>query len=283
MSNSSGNPKDYAFAAHAEAFQVLIDVFNSFSIRYFLIGAQARDLHFYQKGIKPARGTRDIDFAVMVEDMPHYLELLNTLKQRGFDGTIEPYRLIWKKGDTVIDLLPFGQIEQDYTVNFNEREMALSVLGYREINEELEEIELAFPEQTISIPVPPLHGLFLLKLLSWDDKKSAREKDLKDLNQILNHYWEFVEEEAYEKHTDLFNEDDFRMDVAAARILGRHLHTTLEKSDLLRQKIIQILREQAAQTDPPGPMVGKMARERDQSPDDIKRVMDAVLVGVEEV
>ena len=74
------NIKDYAFTEHIDAFKILIEVFNSFSIQHFLIGAQARDVHFLQRGIKPIRGTRDIDFAVMVEDGKQYMKLIDALK-----------------------------------------------------------------------------------------------------------------------------------------------------------------------------------------------------------
>ena len=95
MSNTYKNLKHYAFSEHKNAFEVLIEVFTTFSIQYFLIGAQARDVHFYQQGIKPNRGTRDIDFAVMVQDMKKYNELKEALNAKGFENTKDPYRLNW--------------------------------------------------------------------------------------------------------------------------------------------------------------------------------------------
>ena len=222
MSNIYKNIRNYAFGQHPEAFNVLKEVFELFSIRYFLIGAQAKDVHFYQKGIKPSRGTRDIDFAVMVRDLNQYKLLLEALQEKGFEKTKDLYRLNWKAGETVIDILPFGQIEQNYTVNFDERDVGLSVLGYSELSDDLQNFFID-EQQSISVPVPPLHGIFLLKLLSWNDKKPDREKDLIDLNQILSHYWDFIEEEVYEKHLDLFDNNGFTKEMAAANVLGRHL------------------------------------------------------------
>ncbi|HEY9084037.1 MAG TPA: nucleotidyl transferase AbiEii/AbiGii toxin family protein [Vicingaceae bacterium] len=280
MSSTYKNLKHYAFSEHATAFKVLTEVFREFSIHYFLIGAQARDVHFYQQGIKPNRGTRDIDFAVMMQDMAGYNELKEALNQKGFENTKDPFRLNWSQGDTVIDLLPFGQIEEDYTVNFDERDLELSVLGYSELNEELQEFYLD-EDESVSIPVPPLHGIFLLKLLSWDDTKPDRNKDLKDLNQILNNYWAFVENEAYEKHLDLFD-DDFTMDMAAARILGRHLKATILKSPTLQTNIIRILEEQTNQIDPPGLMLQSFAGENDTSIEEVKILLDEILKGIKD-
>jgi len=240
MSDIYKNISHFAFAEHREAFEALLDVFHHFSIRYFLIGAQARDVHFFRKGIKPTRRTRDIDFAVMVASMDQYQSIMTMLQTRGFVRSQEPYRLLWAESATIIDLLPFGQIAEDFTVNFDEREIELSVLGYSELSE----------DHSISIPVPPLHGLFILKLLSWNDQKPDRNKDLIDLKHILDHYWEFVEEEAYEKHHDLFA-DDFETGKAAARILGRHLKRVLSKSERLSDNVSQILEESRLQSNRP--------------------------------
>lgn len=280
MSDTYNSFKQYAFGEHQAAFQTLITVFDAFSIRYFLIGAQARDVHFYRQGIKPMRGTRDIDFAVMVETIEDYNRLKNELLKNGFETTLDPYRLNWKLGETVIDLLPFGQIEQDYTVNFDDRDIELSVLGFSELNEELEEYFID-EDQSVTIPVPPLHGIFILKLLSWDDKKPDREKDLIDLYQIIDNYWAFVSDEAYEKHLDLFT-DDFEMVNAAARILGRHLKGTLSKSKILRDKVLSILADQSISIDEPGLMMKKFAEQGDITFEKVKQLIDEVIKGIKE-
>ena len=158
--------------------------------------------------------------------------------------------------------------------------MELSVLGYRELNTELEEFYLD-ADHSISIPVPPLHGIFLLKLLSWDDTKPNRDKDLTDLNQILTNYWAFVEDEAYEKHLDLFT-DNFTTEIAAARILGRHLKKTIEKSEVLKASIIRILKEQTLQHDPPSLMLQHFAIQKNKSIEEIKLLLDTVLIGISE-
>ena len=46
MSNTYKNLKHYAFTEHEAAFKVLTEVFRTFSIQYFLIGAQASVISF---------------------------------------------------------------------------------------------------------------------------------------------------------------------------------------------------------------------------------------------
>ena len=177
--------------------------------------------------------------------------------------------------------MPFGEIEENYTVNFDKRNVELSVLGYRELNDELQSYYID-ADKSVSIPVPPLHGVFILKLLSWDDKKLDREKDLKDLYQILIHYWSFAEEEAYENHLDLFDDENFTTEMAAAHILGRHIKITLEKSKVLSNRVIQIIKEQASLIEPPGLMLQKFSSEKDKSIEEVKLLLDEILKGINE-
>jgi len=280
MSNIYDNISSYAFEEHREALLSLLKVFGSRSTNFFLIGAQAKDIHFLRQGIKPSRSTQDIDFAVMVDSMQAYDSLKVALIEEGFQKTREPYRLDWKEGETVIDLLPFGHIEENHAVNFDQRQIELFVLGFREVNTEVEDFYVD-KNSSFSIPMPPLHGLFLLKLLAWNEQKLAREKDLQDINQILESYWDVVEEEAYEQHTDLFN-DEFEIGKAGARILGRHLQITVNKSETLRTKVTQILEEQTTQAGTPGPMLKRMAFESNKPIDTVRDILGEVMVGLKE-
>ena len=63
MSTSNLTYKDYSFANHGEVYQALEEVFIKHDITYYLVGANARDVQLYKAGIKPTRGTADIDFA----------------------------------------------------------------------------------------------------------------------------------------------------------------------------------------------------------------------------
>lgn len=278
MSDTFKNINDYALQEHAEAFKALLNVFAEFGLRFFLIGAQARDVHFMQKEFKPNRGTRDIDFAVMVESIDQYNDLCKGLLSNGFEETKDSYRLKWTATDTVIDLLPYGGIQNGDYVSLDGGKVELSVLGFQEIEDELEDYVIEEID-SVSIPVPPLHGIFLLKLLSWHDKKPGREKDLQDIDQILRKYWEFVEDEAYEKHQDLFD-DEFEMEMAAARILGRNLRVTLSKSKFLKEKVLNIFQEQSEALDDGGSMIHKLAGYSDQPVSYLKKKLEEILKGI---
>ena len=82
-----------------------------------------------------------------------------------------------------IDLLPFGEIEENYTVNFNERYTDLHVLGFSEVLEEAVQVEI---EEKIA-NIPPLPGMVILKLIAWSDRPEERENDLSDILKIIQH------------------------------------------------------------------------------------------------
>ena len=239
MSFSKPNYKDFSFAHHGAVYRILEKLFAELNISYYLIGANARDVQLYKNGIKPSRGTADIDFAIMVPDFDVYNTIFDSLCNLGFRRAQEQYRLIFDETNTVIDLMPYGKIEQDYTVNFLERDMILSVLGFKEVGEKA---ELFSPvEEIYSIPVSPVEGIIILKLVSWIDKPETRTKDLEDIGLLLKYAWDFYEMEAYENHSDLFD-DDFEKNKVAARILGRKMKPILAQNKKLEETIIAVLK-----------------------------------------
>jgi predicted nucleotidyltransferase len=279
MSISNLTYKDYSFANHGEVYQILEEVFTANDVTYYLIGANARDVQLYRVGIKPTRNTADIDFAVMVPDINKYQLLFNELCNRGFKRTSEIYRLVYDKTNTVLDLLPYGKIEQNHTINFNQRDMELSVLGFKEVGEQVENIYIK--EAGFTLPTTPVVGLIILKLVSWSDKQD-RTKDLEDISLLLNLGWEFFEAEAYENHLDLFDDDNFEMTKAAARIIGRKMKQILESNAKLYKTIIDIL--DAAIKEKPKANITEvtLALNMKRSLHEVQSILNEIKVGIEE-
>ena len=224
-----------------EVFLILDRVCCELGIEFYLIGAQARDFHLLENGITPHRGTKDIDFAVMLPNINRYEELKNSLIANGFRKVTEPYRLIHDKTNTVIDLLPFGEIEEEGTVRFTDRETELSVVGMKEVSESAE--LTMFDELTIK--VSPLVGLVILKLISYSEKPE-RQKDLDDIAQILQHYFDIHAERFYTEHLDIVEEiaeNDF-IQLAGARLMGRDMKPILDKSEKLKLAILSVIQNE---------------------------------------
>jgi len=156
----------------------------------------------------------------------------------GFERTEIPHRLIFRDTDTVIDLLPFGQIEEDSTVRFIDREVEISVIGFKEVSGSVTEIEI----EDTSIKVSPMAGIFILKLISWTEKPE-RTKDFEDIQFILNNYFELYQDRFYAEHLDCIDEipSEYFQLIAGARLLGRDMNPILARSRKLEAQIINII------------------------------------------
>jgi predicted nucleotidyltransferase len=262
----------------AEVYALIDGVCKKNNISCYLIGAQARDINLLESGIRPMRGTMDIDFAVMLPDMNTYENVFKELLDVGFRKTNMPYRIIYDKTDTVIDILPFGEIEEVGTVKFIERQVMLSVIGFKEVNEIAQEIQVG----DLVIRVTPMEGIFILKLVSWNEKPIDRSKDLEDLQFILKNYFELNSEIIYDHHTDFFeeiSEQNFQI-LAGARVLGRDMAKALNLSQQLKLKIENILKHRLQNK------LGDMNHYQNEFRDEIesmnKIIIEQILKGINE-
>ncbi len=133
MSTSNQTYKELAIPYFKETFDCIDEVMQELKIPYYLIGVSAIALELLKQGIMPSRGTKDIDFAVMISGMNEYENISAALDAKGFKKASAPWTFYSNAYKVAIDLLPFGEIEQNYTVNFNERYTDLHVLGFREV------------------------------------------------------------------------------------------------------------------------------------------------------
>ena len=230
---------------------------NHFNIDYYLIGAVSRDV--WMRGlnnISPRRTTGDIDFAVLINDKGLY-ELLKEylINKEGFN----PYKengfvLIWKDG-TQVDLLPFGAVEDEarmVTIR-GTGYTSMHVDGIQEVyDQHLPELEL---EGSLRFKFCTLPGLVLLKLIAWDDRPEARRDDIKDISDILNHFFTMYSETILNEHYDLFGDDenpgqDARTSLllVAAQVLGRELKKITQGNIPLWERIERILRDNTEST-----------------------------------
>ena len=113
-------------------------------IPYYLIGVSAIALELLKKGIKPSRGTKDIDFAIMISNMSEYENISQALIKNGYNKVKAPWTFYSDKYNVAIDILPFGEIEEQHTINFNKRNADLHVLGFSEVLEEAVQVSYNF-------------------------------------------------------------------------------------------------------------------------------------------
>lgn len=216
---------------------------EKFGIDFYLVGAVARNVWMTGiNNIAPRRTTGDIDFAVLINDNGVY-EALKTylIITEGF----QPYKgneyvLIWKE-NLEVDLLPFGAID-DGDTKFTSNGLGLtsiSLQGFTEIyNDGLPTLDLEGKHQFKFCTLP---GIVLLKLIAWDDRPESRRDDIKDISDILNHFFDMNDNEIFENHHDLFEKEEASLKHIAARVMGREMSKIAKKNELLFSRIVGIL------------------------------------------
>jgi predicted nucleotidyltransferase len=116
----------------------------------------------------------------------------------------------------------------------------MHVEGFREVYEhQLPEIKL---DDVHLFKFCTLPGIVLLKLIAWDDRPEFRRNDIKDISDILNHFFEMYQDVIWEDHNDLFAEDKtYELLSVAARVMGRELKKIAVRNNQLETRILNIL------------------------------------------
>lgn len=144
-----------------KSLEVLESAFQKFGIDYYLIGAFVREVWTdHIKTLPDMRATRDIDFAIYINEHEQYDALKKYLiEQEGFVEQKEPYRLFTPERN-IVDLIPFGGIEQNGEVYLKgQKAVDISVFGIREVTEKARVIKGNF--KVITLP-----GLAVMKQIN---------------------------------------------------------------------------------------------------------------------
>lgn len=237
MSSSNQTYKELAIPHLREVFEAIDEVMLKYEVPYYLIGASAIALQLLKENIKPGRGTKDIDFAIMISSAGVFDSIVNELNKHGFNKVQAPWTLYHPGYNVAIDLLPFGETEGNITLNFHERQTDLHVLGFKEVLKDTNKV--AIEEKYVQIPTLP--GMVILKLIAWSDRPEDRGNDLYDILRIIEHYFSLNYDEIVEHHYDIFAERDFDQLMIAARVLGRHAGHFLIGSRQIKDRILLTL------------------------------------------
>lgn len=240
MSTSSQSYKELAIPYFKEVFEAIDEIMVRHNIPYYLIGVSAIALELLRGGKKPNRGTKDIDFAIMISSINEYDALSESLISKGFNKVKAPWTFYSEEYDAAIDILPFGEIEENDTIQFNERYSDIHVLGFKEV---LQDSKAIYIEEKI-VQIPPLPGMIILKLVAWSDRPEERDNDLSDILRIIEHYFELEFDEITEKYYNTFPEDEsFDQLRIAAEVLGSKAKEYLKKSEALSTRILKVIHE----------------------------------------
>lgn len=188
------------------------------------------------------RTTKDVDYAVLVSNEDEYQRirayLIDTEKFTPYRGNA--FVLIAPDG-TQVDILPFGEIEDDGSVTVNGQGMtSIRVDGLIDVyNNGIEDVEF---ETGHSFKVATLPAIALLKFIAYDDRPEHRQKDATDISNLVVHFFTLNDEMIYQHHNDLFDETkNIVFESIGPIVLGREMRKIASSNEGLVIRLNNIL------------------------------------------
>ncbi len=218
----------------------------------FLMGAAARDVmlqHVY--GVKTLRQTEDMDFGVMVNDWTTFEILRNALIENGqFEArSKDATHKLWHRSGKPLDIVPFGGVERaDRTLAWPpEEQVIFDCFGMQEAMQSGHEVKLPL---NVSLVVPSLPALALLKITAWQDRKLTHPgRDAGDLMLYMQNYLDCNQyDHAVACYPEIFEAQQYMHESASAKLIGRDIRQLIDDAAL--DRLLQILLPEADESGP---------------------------------
>jgi predicted nucleotidyltransferase len=224
MNNTLLNISEKISEPIIDIYDLIAKIANQQNVRFFVIGATARDIVFeHGYNIPAPRATRDIDLAVQVATWAEFQSLKNALIATGQFAESKMAQRLHHQSQIPVDIVPFGAIAPDgKTISWiPDDSTKMSIIGFDDAYQAAQIVRLC-ENPVVDIPVATPAALVILKLITWQERPE-RGKDATDLVFLLRNYLNAGHTERLaEQHNDLLD-DDFDFEPAGARLLGRDI------------------------------------------------------------
>lgn len=228
----------------------LIPILEDRGIKFYVIGAIARDILLDMYGEKPLRATLDLDIAIAVdkwEDFEALSEAITALPN--FQKDSQQQQRFLFKDKFQVDIVPYGAIKDQNDKIFwpPDQSFAMSVVGFLEVEKALLQIQL---DNDLEFYIVSLEGISLLKLFAWKDRFRKTNKDADDLGFILSNYFNINRDSSHEEpYNKVYDDKDFTETKAAAIMLGMRLNEILLNSENVKIKLKNLLEEEIGRSE----------------------------------
>ncbi|MBC9795419.1 nucleotidyl transferase AbiEii/AbiGii toxin family protein [Sinomicrobium weinanense] len=217
--------------------------FSDKGIRFFVIGATARDIVMEIHNESSGRLTHDLDIAITINEWSRYDFVEKEIeKLPNFSKDPNQKQRFFYLDSFQVDIVPFGEIMKEDSKIFwpPDEEFAMSVLGFSAVDETSLKVGI---DNEIDIQVASLSGVFLLKIVAWKDRYHKTNKDADDIGFILNNYLEIYRDRSLEYFEEIYTEDHTILK-GGATLLGIDLNQILKNHTETKTCINQILIDQ---------------------------------------
>ncbi|OJU76348.1 MAG: hypothetical protein BGO09_15540 [Bacteroidetes bacterium 47-18] len=220
----------------------LIPVFQKLEIKFFVIGATARDIIMELHGEKSGRRTQDIDIAIAVDKWEEFSTIEKEITQLpDFEKDPKQQQRFLYLNDFQLDVVPYGGITtaEDKIFWPPDQSFAMTVLGFQEAEKDLVRVKI---DDTLEIDIVSLTGIFILKLVAWKDRHHKGNKDADDMGFILQNYLNIHEERAATEHyEEVYEIEDFTTIKAGTALLGIDINNLLTDNETNKAKLKAII------------------------------------------
>lgn len=220
----------------------LIPVFQKMEIKFFVIGATARDIIMELHGEKSGRRTQDIDIAIAVDKWEEFSTIEKEIIQLSdFKKDPKQQQRFLYLNDFQLDIVPYGGITtaEDKIFWPPDQSFAMTVLGFEEAEKDLVRVKI---DDTLEIDIVSLAGIFILKLVAWKDRHHKGNKDADDMGFILLNYLNIHEERAaIEYYEEVYEIKDFTTTKAGSALLGIDIKNLLDDNEVNKAKLKAII------------------------------------------
>lgn len=205
-----------------DIYNLVNETANDLGIKYMVVGATARDLIMdYGMGAKIERATRDLDFAIQVENWQEFERLKTNLIEKEFGASEQVAHRLYMHS-LPIDIVPFGGIADDSSEIAwpPQGDIKMSTLGFEQAYAASWRVALDDDSDLIVNVASPV-GMVLLKLISFVERShDKRLKDAADILFLIENYEQLpgVIESLFEQ--DIMDKCDHEMTVALAMKIG---------------------------------------------------------------
>lgn len=220
----------------------IIPVFQKLKIKFFVIGATARDIIMELHGERSGRRTQDIDIAIAVDKWEEFKTIEDEITQLpDFKKDPKQQQRFLYLNDYQLDVVPYGGITtaEDKIFWPPDQSFAMTVLGFEEAEKDLVRIKI---DDTLEIDIVSLAGIFILKLVAWKDRHHKGNKDADDMGFILLNYLNIHEERAAMEHyEEVYEIEEFTITKAGSALLGIDINILLSDNDTNKAKLKTII------------------------------------------
>ncbi len=222
-------------------FDTLETTFESLGIDYYLIGALAREV-WYRRGDVRFRATRDVDFAILVGRYAEFEMVKDRLRNQGFHGVEANEFVLFAPNGLQVDILPFSHVEENIVASVHGTGLtSMHICGLGDVFKcGTRHVEL---ETGNRFKVATLPAIVLLKIIAFDDRPEVRQKDARDIANIIINFFNLNTDLIYRDHHDLFGDADMSLEILSCTVIGREMKKIAALNPVLQKRIIVILQQ----------------------------------------